>query len=203
MTWDVEDAIGAELDAGESLRWAGRPGARETASEHAVSIGAGLLFACINMAQVFPLPERFSGEFRQILSLILPLVFSALGIAATGNAVVEILRAKRTAYAVTDRRVLIVSDFLGHRSMTVAPSAINSVEMKEDGRGGGSVAFRKDTIDTGEGTRTTTLKFIGVRDVGTAAREIRRLMTECPPVILHGGVSQPGRRIDRRPVSTL
>jgi hypothetical protein len=177
MVWTPHEAVKTELQPGETVRWIGAPSFTAMLGTQLFQI----IFAIAWTSVCFPfllgaLNEPF---FERVgwnsISLIGSILGIGFGLWMLGNGVWNSLAAWRTAYAVTDRRILVVSDLGWRHVLTVVPGAINTIERSERSNGRGSITFRRETVDTSDGPTTTTMSFVGVRDVRNAAREIENL----------------------------
>jgi hypothetical protein len=144
---------------------------------HLVSIVFGIVFAAVGGGPIMPVAKALiAGESPDgIWPALFSSVFLVLGCMITGKALADTVATRWTAYAVTDRRVLIVSKLIGKRVLSFGPSAINAVEVSESLGGSGSVVFRREITENSEGNRTLKMAFVGIEDVGNAAREIEQL----------------------------
>jgi hypothetical protein len=169
LTWTPEASIKAELHPGENLRWVGSPSFRALLFSQLYGIAFGLVFAAVSGRTLFNGTAKGLGFYIVCL-------FALIGVATSVGAAWPVLAVGRMAYAVTDRRLLIVRDFLWRKVIAVAPTGINIVEHRARANGSGSVTFRRDVEDRdSEGSTVTKLAFLGVRDVANAVREITRL----------------------------
>lgn len=174
MPWDPKEAIGNELQPDEVVRWIGAPSFGATLLDQLPQLLLGLVIAGWPSIIIWnDLLERRSST--ALYGIVFAGIFVIVGLQIAGRAVWNILAVWRTAYAVTDRKLLIVKDFMRRNVLTITQSAINVVERKERPDGSGSVTFRRETIEIGEGRSTTKLAFIGVPDVRHVAQEIERL----------------------------
>ncbi len=177
MIWTPHEAVKTELQPGETVRWIGTPSFTAMLRTQLFQI----IFAVAWTGFCLPfLPSALNEPFFErigwnLFSLIASIVGVGFGLWIFGNAIWSTLAAWRTAYAVTDRRILIVSDLGWRHVLAVAPNAINTIERSERSNGRGSITFRRETVDTSDGPTTTTVSFVGVRDVRNAAREIEKL----------------------------
>jgi hypothetical protein len=178
MSWTPESMVRAELQPGETIRWLGTPSFVPMFVNQAPQFFFGLVFLTLpgsgfwSLAVEFAEGKTATGSIAFILFLG---IFVCIGFLGSAGALWNVLATWRTVYAVTDRRLLIISGFHRHHVLAVAPSAINAVERRERSDGSGSVTFRRETVDTGEGTSTKKLMFVGVRDVREAANQIEKL----------------------------
>jgi hypothetical protein len=143
-------------------------------------IGFGVVFTGVSVHTTMPSLRDFIAKGTVVsFSSILPFGFAALfvlvGCSIVAGAIWRVLSVWRTAYAVTNRRVLIVNNFIRRNVLAVAPDGLNALDWNEGGDGSGSVTFRRETVNDGEGTSVTKLAFVGVRDVRNAVRELEKL----------------------------
>jgi hypothetical protein len=59
--------------------------------------------------------------------------------------------------------------------LSFGPSAINAVDVSESSGGSGTVVFRHEITKSSDGDSTLKMAFVGIEDVGSAAREIEQL----------------------------
>jgi hypothetical protein len=106
-----------------------------------------------------------------IMGIIFPGVFLLAGVAAIAGAVFETIATGRTAYAATDRRLLIVRNLIRRRATTIAPTAINVVEVREKWDRSGTLTFRRE----GDGDSVKKFAFIGIPNVREVAKHVEEL----------------------------
>ena len=106
------------------------------------------------------------------------MLFIAAGLKFSYRALLDVLAVDRTAYAITDRRVLVVRLFLGKRIQSIMPDAINIVEHKLGADGYGSVFFRRDDVHGLDASGTQKLGFRGVPDVVGAVHALDQLRAQ-------------------------
>ena len=88
-----------------------------------------------------------------------------IGLYFVFSSVVAVCNAGKTAYAVTDRRILIVTWRFGKRVHSIDPLWINFLEHKVRADGTGSIFFRIDHVNGIESSVTRKSGFEGVGDV--------------------------------------
>ena len=141
----------------------------------------------------WPLPDIgaviFSGFFI--------LVFLSVGFLILLSPLRAAARARRTYYAITDQRVLIISKFRRRSVASYAPCSINFLEVTERASGFGDIVFRRNVFARGsppdtesgwgendEGTPKiyevgrTTIGFFGIPEVRRVEKAMRRLVPE-------------------------
>ena len=128
------EPIASELDRDEEIRWSGQPkrGLVLRRSDWG-AIPFSLLWGGLSFSFTI-------AAFRRAdpLVILVGLVFSALGIyIIIGRFVVDAVQRSTTYYAVTDRRAIILSTFLGWRVKSIDLRTLTDLSLTErrDGRG--------------------------------------------------------------------
>lgn len=116
------------------------PSFRSTLLHSLPQIAFGLVFVIAPFASTVAWSENLLANFARA---VIAMLFVAAGLNFSYRALQDVLAVEKTAYAITDRRVLIVRLFLGKRVQSVMPDAINIVEHKLGANGYGSVFFEE------------------------------------------------------------
>jgi hypothetical protein len=136
---EAEQAISAELEPGERLLWAGVP-------------RQGLIFRA-NDWFLIPLSVLWTGlaiawtgsmasSGAHVLFWFWGVPFVAVGLYLIfGRFFVDAARRSKTAYGLTDRRVLIVSELRTRSVKSIPLTALPDSTLSENGAGTGSIAF--------------------------------------------------------------
>ena len=172
--WDARSVLNSELDDDEILRWIDRPSPTQTFFEQFPGIALSLLFMAMPAYQIY----HSEAAKQNILLLLFISLFVILPLYTIALIFCNIAASWRMVYAITNKRILIITDLFRRQVFSFSPGNINIVERTEHADGSGTVRFRRDTYSDGEGTQTVTKSFVGVRDARTAAREIERLLAE-------------------------
>jgi hypothetical protein len=172
--WDADGALRKELRPGEIILWKGRPNMRATAAIEQGQFWVGLLTAGVGTGFLFPSLNDYmlSDAPKGPMGVFFGLLFFGFGLLSVLHGIRAVLVTRRTVYAVTDHRLLIVKDLGRKQVTTIAPSAINAVELTQGRDGAGSITFRRETVDD---DKVVKLAFLGVHNVGEAAAEIEKL----------------------------
>lgn len=175
--WNVETTIKAELQPGEMVRWTGKPAFLPMLMSKLLQIVFGAIFAAVGVHQAIPAARSvwFGKTTTEFLPAVISAVFITFGLWSVASSCWEAIATARTAYAVTNRRILIVRRLFRKRVLAFAPAGINAVETRENFDGSGTVVFRRELVRGGEGDAEVKLAFVGISDVGNAAREIEKL----------------------------
>ena len=172
---EAVDIVGPELTFGEHIRWMGMPSFRSILLRSLPPIAFGLVFIIVPFIPTVTWSENLPANFPKAAIAMLCV---AVGSNSSYRALLDVLTVGKTAYAVTDRRILVVRLFLGRRVQSIMPDAINIVEHKRGANGYGSVFFRRDDVHGLDANGTQKLGFWGVPDVIGAVRALDQLRAQ-------------------------
>lgn len=140
----VREALQAQLEPGEPVFWATRPDARRMAREvlplvlfGTLPLGFGVLWvvSCLGFGWIGPVPVG-------LLMGLVGLVPLGLGLLLVTAPAWVALAARRSVYAVTDRRALLVATFPRRLVESTPPEGLRSLEVTRRADGSGDIAFR-------------------------------------------------------------
>lgn len=134
------DLARAEMMPGESLIWAETPLAKNARWRSIPISILGWLFLLLALAWVSKAAVQAFG----LLLIGLPFVIASLVLAAAPWW--WPIYMKRTVYAISDRRLLIIRDLLKRKVTSYGPADIDVVERRERRDGSGDVIFRREEI---------------------------------------------------------
>lgn len=205
-----EDRILSEIEPGERLVWTGRPRPSRVLGP-TIPIGLlGLLWTAFSAFWVgaalrlvplgagIPLAEGF-----RIVLAVLGLPFVAVGlvmIAAPGYAM---RRAALTAYALTDRRAILIEPMFsgGYRTISLRPGQFGPMERIERADGSGDLMFGPGAWSraTAESETWTPRGFLGIAQVRAVESLVRQARLD---VVLgdsddRGAAAIAGRSVNR------
>ncbi|MBY5356955.1 PH domain-containing protein [Rhizobium leguminosarum] len=171
--WNVEGEIQNELHPSEIVVWTGQPGAWGTFVSKCPELIIGLICVISGCVGFLPADNALAVVEKAdgIMGIIFPGVFLLAGVAAIAGAVFDMIATGRTAYAATDRRLLIVRNLIRRQATTIAPTAINVVEVREKWDRSGTLTFRRE----GEGDSVKKFAFIGISNVREVAKHVEEL----------------------------
>jgi hypothetical protein len=182
MDYTLERMAQNELGAGERLLWVGQPNPwRSTLTSFAIYLFAIPWTAFVIFWEAMALGmgshvRNQSGPFLIFPLFGIPFVLIGLGMLSTPIWVYRKMR--RTLYAVTDKRLLII---ISGRSRTVQSydeRSIGDIQRREYTDGSGDIIFarklRYGTDDNGTTTTSTTnIGFLGIPDVRSVEKLVR------------------------------
>ena len=185
---DVQFMVQSELQPGESLQWSGvaDPARAALSALPAAIFGIPFAgFALFWMSAAFRGTHALSksannpiaGAFSYFPLFGLPFLLVGLGIVCAP--LLAYFKAQRTAYAVTDKRVLVIT---GGRTRTVkscTPADIVSVDHREREGGSGDVVIRTNAVlQQRNSLSQVSIGLLGVSNVKEVARLVLNLHSQ-------------------------
>lgn len=186
---ETDRALQNLLEPGETVRWSTRPLPRSFVVRAAPAIGYGLVL--VGMAAWFLAENagiadrRALGSAAVLPSLLMAAITVAIGLALLGSPLLAIRLAKRAAYAVTDRRaIILLPRAKGDPDvMSFPPSRLGVAEEMPRPDGTGDVVLGTVLVRTPLGRGNRRLKRIGffaVPDVAEAFGAVGELAKGVP-----------------------
>jgi hypothetical protein len=175
--WHAESVVRDELRPGEKLLWTGqpRPVSLALTADRLGLGGFGLVFGGFSlfwMHQAYRSPGEAPSYFWTF-----GIPFLLIGLGFVLQLPLGFLEARRVAYAITDRRLLVITSLVGRKIRSFEPQDINMLERREGVNGYGSVLFRQEAY-YGRDDGAAPIKkigFYGVPDARRVEREIASL----------------------------
>lgn len=159
------------LTDGEEIAWQGRPDPMEAAKVGWLNALFGVLFLAFAVFWVVGASD--SGWFA-----LFGLPFVAVGLFMISRPARQYLNAGKTYYAVTNKRVLLLSAGKTFKVTSITPSEMTDYEREDKVDGTGSIRLRKTISHDREGPSSSvepTDGLWGVADVKGASEAIARL----------------------------
>jgi hypothetical protein len=174
---ELPRSLARELAAGERVLWAGRPAPLAMAMKSAVPF----LFAIPWTAFSIDFMVRWS--HHDVASYVFQGSFVAVGVAMLCSPFYAYWSATRTVYAITVRRVLIVTDEGWTRRVQSFTKVDPTHLCRTEGRDGrGTVTFAKELVNDSEGgTRTSDVQFVWIQEPRRVEEILRRVFAESAP----------------------
>jgi hypothetical protein len=171
--FSLEQIAQRELDAGERLLWSGSPNPwshiRKGLPLFIFSIPwtAFALFWTYGAAG-FKVPD-FTEPFDFFPLFGVP--FILIGIGMMSSPLYYYFTAKRTLYALTTKRAMIIKYGTRKYVKSYTDEDIRNIERKEKADGSGDIVFRQEVSTNSKGhTTTTNVGFFGIQDVRTVEK---------------------------------
>ncbi|HKW88748.1 MAG TPA: PH domain-containing protein [Candidatus Acidoferrales bacterium] len=189
---DAQFRAQSELESGESLSWAG------TADPRRAAIGAipaaifGIPFAGFAlfwMSEAFRATNTMSRTAHNSFVSgfkVFPLFgvpFLLIGLAITLAPLWAFLKGKSTVYAVTNRRVMVISGTNSRAVQSFTPADIASVEHRERPDGSGDIVLMTNTLQRRGNNIAIPMKvaLCGIPNVKQVAEQVLALHTQAVP----------------------
>jgi hypothetical protein len=173
FNYDLQQAVQSQLDAGEQLLWYGQPIARRTIRSAMPIVLFGIMwtaFALFWMAGAagFRFPD-FSRLSESLFALFgLPFVLIGLGLLASPYFVYK--KAKRTVYAITNRRAIVIVSGKFKFIQSYSGKDIGTISRSERADGTGDIFFGEEAGEK----RTKPVGFLAIPDV----RRVERILID-------------------------
>lgn len=133
------DIAKAEMSGGETLLWA-ETSLPANARRRVVPISLlGWLFLMLSLAWM----SKAAGTSIGLVFMGVPIVLGGLGLALLPWWWPKVTR--RTVYAISERRLLIIRNLFQHKVTSYGPEDIDVIERQERRDGSGDVIFRRET----------------------------------------------------------
>ncbi len=110
-----------------------------------------------------------------MVGVVITGLFVLIGLVSAVYGILSVLAAWRAAYAVTNRRALIVRQFFGNRTTSIAGDGLNALEWSENSNGYGSITLKSELHRGSDGDTVHRTRFYGVRDVKRVVEHLERL----------------------------
>jgi len=172
-----------EMQPGEELRWVGQPHPWALARRqlHGVPLGLPLLGLgafVIHVGADGPLPV--DQAMQTVVTLGLGGLAMFLGIVLLGTPVMAVLAARRTIYAISDRRLLTIGGISGERVASFGPHDIRAIMVtNERADGSADIVFgqelRRFYVRGARLTQVDKFGFFGIADPDRVRELIRAL----------------------------
>ena len=172
------NVIEPELYPGEKIQWIGNSSTRAIFLHKTPTILFGIVFA------IAPFVTKIEGplySFKHLLSLGAFVFFAVISIRIIYYSVLQIISARTTVYAVTDRRIIEVVQTFNRHVDSIKPSFINIIEHKVHRDGTGTVLFRKDDFYLGEASGIHKTGFRGIQNASEAIKALNELQYHALP----------------------
>lgn len=161
-----------ELQAGEEVVWASQPQRGVPAWFLVLGGIMGCIMLLVGIAT---------------LVFIIGIFFIAVGLVFIMLPQIQAGMLKRTAYALTDRRAIVVEpSMFGYRNTrSFGPGALGSIQRREyvwRGRPLGDLVFAREVTGHGDSTRSQEVGFIGIAEARQVEELIRQVVEGQKPI---------------------
>ena len=171
--WVMEN----ELDVGENLIWAGQPESSLSHKKGELMVSFfGLVFFALSLFPIYKSWETIISGGRSAFPLFdILLVFA--GAALFVYPLWQILKAKKTTYALTTKRLIIRSRLPHINLKSWLLSSIKKLEREDSGEGLGNIFFAEEVGSTPKSAKKSVrIGFIGILESKHLELEINKLL---------------------------
>ncbi len=183
IDYDLHTKTQDELEPGEKMLWSGQPDPKRLSRKALLISLFGIPWTAFALFWVvaaagFKLPDftfsSFSDGFHAVFPLFgIPFVLIGLGMFTAPYWAYR--SAKRTVYAITNRRALVISFGRAKRVQSYFEQDISDISRVERADGSGNIVFRtEETTDRKGNARLNQIGFFGVPEV----RRVERILLD-------------------------
>jgi hypothetical protein len=187
---EIQRTVQPDLEAGEQLLWAGQPKPARVALEPFTLISSvfGVFFILFVLlyAKVYldtggysaPTPAssatcaRGNCETPTWLPPIIMVVFFLIGLGMVASPLVKYLKAKRTYYALTNKRLLLVQVGKSRNLQSYTQDDVGNIGCTQREDRSGNLTFLKRQAN---GSETEFIQFVGIPDVSSVEHLVRNV----------------------------
>ncbi|MEO7715558.1 MAG: hypothetical protein ABIY70_05110 [Capsulimonas sp.] len=174
-----EQAVSRELNAGETLLWTGRPDpvrSMRSSLGHFVFgvVWTAFIINAIVVSHSGNRGESGLGRLFGMYGLIFDLFFVPFilaGVWLLSHPLLTYRFALNTIYAITNKRVLIISSGRNKKVCTYFTDSINMLERTDHANGTGTVAFNRDSDGD---SHSVDAEFVGIPDARVVEELIQK-----------------------------
>lgn len=186
---DLHGEIEPELEDGEKLLWAGRPDPKRMLIPALAGFGFGVVWTAFIVNFIFMWhsgPKDIHGPgglfgMQGALANLFFVPFLVIGAAMLLSPLWIYRKARRTAYGVTGRRVLIIQSGRWRKVQTFGAAEISNIERKERPDGSGDLTFANRSYRDSDGhAQTQPVQFVGIPEVRSVERLLRDVFARRP-----------------------
>ena len=176
---DLQKLVNRELHARENVIWSAQPGLRRFVVQGLALAAFGAVWTALILLGIWQFIGFWGGgpvvPF-DIATLVLGIPFLLIGLGLLSAPYWMVLKARHTAYALTDRRVLVVERVLGWKTArSYGPAQLTHVLRREKSSGAGDLILQEIMGRDSEGSaRTEEIGLWGLTNV----REIETLIKD-------------------------
>ena len=181
---NAQGMVRSELQADESLQWTGTADAGRAAISALPAMIFGIPFAGFAlfwMTMAYHGTRTVSRSASPVFSVfpLLGLPFLLIGLGIVSAPLFAYLKALKTTYAITDKRVLIITDGRTRTVKSCTPADIVSVDHRERAGGTGDVIIRTNgVIQQRNSISQVSIGLLGVNNVKEVARLVLNLHSQ-------------------------
>ncbi len=177
-TFEVEQQLQAELDAGERIAWQGQPKARLWSAKGLLPLLVALVW--LGIVSTSFLTRGGPNHHSPPLFFFIP--FGLIGLVVAGQPLLQYFNSGRTHYLITNRRVLIITLGSSKKVLSYYPDRLQSLERRERADGYGDIVIERSAASGYRSSQALQeIGFMNIPDVKNIEGMIRNLATKSSP----------------------
>ncbi len=188
LNLDAQRTAQSELEAGENLLWVGQPDPKRLALQGLPIALFGIVFTAFAVFWIFNALNITSGMPRSGGFNFFPLFgipFLLIGLGLVSSPLWMHRKGSQTVYAVTNKRLLIITGGGSRSVQSFDDSSIGNIERVERSNGSGDIVFAQKVSnyrdsDGDSRTRIERIGFFGIPDVRSVEKLVRDVARQFP-----------------------
>ena len=171
--FQLQSVIESEMRSDEKMLWVARPNPVRLALPFLAIAGfGGIPWTDFSISFMFKWQQNAGLDIGDIL---FQGSFVAIGVGMLAAPIWGYLKARKTVYAITDRRILIIVAGRSKKVQSHGEGDIGNIERVERADGSGDLTFAKHIYKDGEGSqRANDVKFVGIPEVRVVEDLVRK-----------------------------
>jgi hypothetical protein len=165
---EIYKTVSQELESGEKLVWSGKPDpVREMSAGFALWLFAipWTAFALFWMWGASGISRPSSQSTENFIFSLFGLPFVLIGFAMLSAPIWIYSKSKRTVYAITDKRVLIIEKGKSRTVYSYGSQNLGSIKRTERADGSGNLTFAQKPYESDGRTYAVDISFVGIPQV--------------------------------------
>jgi hypothetical protein len=177
LPFELAAKVEGELAEGERLQWAAQPAPMRSVARSIPIVAFGVAWTAFAVFWTCAASGAlFDHGAQGGLFWLFGIPFIVIGLGMLSAPLWALRKAKRTVYAVTDRRAFILDSAMGTRIRSFGPEGLGDLERIERADGSGDIVIVREYYHSHEGGRSAhKIGFFGIADVRGVEQMLRAL----------------------------
>lgn len=173
----LEEQLNRELDGGEQIIWLGQPIPRYFTMQATLTFLMAIPFLAFAIGWTFGLPGFQKPDFtpQHIIFFLFGLLALLVGVFNLTAPLRTYWKAKRSIYAITNYRAIILEDGWGITVRSYPPAKLQNICRKDCRTGTGDIIFDQQVKREIGFSRTVDIGFLNIPDVRRVEQLLRQL----------------------------
>ncbi|MEW6712670.1 MAG: hypothetical protein AB1403_22825 [Candidatus Riflebacteria bacterium] len=181
IPYDLDSKLSKELVSDEQIEWKGMPIPRLLKAETLAIFLFAIPWTAFSIfwicgAAGFKIPDFSKGFDPFMLFPLFGLPFLLIGLAMLASPIFSYLADRKTLYAVTDRRVIIITGGRSYEIKSFLPEKISELTRRERAAAGDLIFAQRISKDSDDRDQTVEIGFFNISDIQGAKEAMQKLM---------------------------